>query len=155
MVVMKKTKFILGFVGGVSLLFASISLSTLVADNAYADAARGEKVFFESEDAECNSCHKLKGRGGSKKKKEPDLSNIGNQLSRDEIFTKITNPCMRITDGYRDSYEEEVMPRNFVDLLPKQDISDLADFLATMKDTSVDTPKSLVASAEDQEEYCE
>ncbi|MFQ5455779.1 MAG: c-type cytochrome [Nitrospirota bacterium] len=106
---------------------------------------RGDKLFH-SEDVECNNCHKLDGKGGSKKKKEPNLSNIGSHLTAEQIKAKIMDPCNFMATGFKDAYEEEVMPTNFAELLSEEDIESIAAFLATRKDTSVNTPKPIPQS---------
>ena len=56
----------------------------------------GEKFFFGK--GECSSCHMVAGRG---KPIGPDLSNLGNEKTLEEIVSALKDPAADITPGYR------------------------------------------------------
>ncbi|MGP0630456.1 c-type cytochrome [Nitrospina sp. 32_T5] len=62
------------------------------------DAARGEKLFYDSKgNAYCSKCHSIDGKGG---KVGPDLSYVGVSRTRPFILESILNPREVITVGY-------------------------------------------------------
>ena len=52
------------------------------------DVAAGKRIF----DAQCQTCHMVRGSGGSN---GPDLSNIANELTVSEIDETLTDPASR------------------------------------------------------------
>lgn len=69
----------------------------------YADAlyggnrGAGYRYFNRNETGQCIRCHAVGGQGGSV---GPDLSNIGNVLSREEILQALLEPSARLSPGY-------------------------------------------------------
>ncbi len=59
------------------------------------DAAAGESFFFGK--GQCASCHMISGAGAAI---GPDLSNVGREMTGDEIQAKLMNPNSRIALGY-------------------------------------------------------
>src|SRR6266550_3137229 len=59
------------------------------------DAAAGESFFFGK--GQCASCHMISGAGAAI---GPDLSNVGREMTVDEIQAKLVNPNLRIAPGY-------------------------------------------------------
>jgi quinoprotein glucose dehydrogenase len=57
----------------------------------------GRRFFLTSSAAECVRCHSLGGQGGEV---GPNLSNIGNTLSREQILQALVEPSARIAPGY-------------------------------------------------------
>jgi mono/diheme cytochrome c family protein len=90
---------------------------------------------------ECYNCHKLKGEGG--KKRGPELDNIGTYLTVDEIKRKITDPKSFMAEGFEKEWEKGRMPDKFKDLMEPNEIMALASWLATFKNTSVNTPRPI------------
>lgn len=90
---------------------------------------------------ECYNCHKLRGEGG--KKRGPELDNIGNLLSADEIKQKILDPKSWMAEGFEKEYEKGKMPDKYKDLMEEKDVEALAAWLVTFKDASVNTPKPI------------
>jgi len=90
---------------------------------------------------ECYNCHKLRGEGG--KKRGPELDNIGNLLSADEIKQKILDPKSFMAEGFEKEYEKGKMPDKYKDLMEEKDVVALASWLVTFKNTSVNTPKPI------------
>jgi cytochrome c553 len=90
---------------------------------------------------ECYNCHKLKGEGG--KKRGPELDNIGNLLTADDIKQKILDPKSWMTEGFEKDYEKGKMPDKYKDLMEDKDVVALATWLSTFKNTSVNTPKPI------------
>ncbi|MBX3236618.1 MAG: cytochrome c [Nitrospiraceae bacterium] len=90
---------------------------------------------------ECYNCHKLKGEGG--KKRGPELDNLGNLLSADEIARKILDPKSYKAEGFDQEYEKGKMPDKYKDLMEPKDVQALAAWLATFKNASVNTPKPI------------
>jgi cytochrome c553 len=88
---------------------------------------------------ECYNCHKLKGEGG--KKRGPELDNIGNLLTADDIKQKILDPKSWMAEGFEKEYEKGKMPDKYKDLMEEKDVEALAAWLVTFKNTSVNTPK--------------
>lgn len=60
------------------------------------NAAKGEKVFFQTETA-CGSCHQIKGLGTEV---GPALSEIGDKLGREALLESILEPSAGISFGY-------------------------------------------------------
>lgn len=90
---------------------------------------------------ECYNCHKLKGEGG--KKRGPELDNIGNLLTVDDIKQKILDPKSWMAEGFEKEYEKGKMPDKYKDLMEEKDVVALAAWLGTFKNTSVNTPKPI------------
>jgi mono/diheme cytochrome c family protein len=90
---------------------------------------------------ECYNCHKLKGEGG--KKRGPELDNIGSYLTVDEIKQKIMDPKSIMAEGFEKEWEKGKMPDKFKDVMEPNDITALATWLSTFKNTSVNTPKPI------------
>ena len=59
------------------------------------DATAGESFFFGK--GQCASCHMISGAGAAI---GPDLSNVGREMTGDEIQAKLVNPNSRIAPGY-------------------------------------------------------
>lgn len=90
---------------------------------------------------ECYNCHKLKGEGG--KKRGPELDNIGSYLTADQIKEKILDPKTWMAEGFEKEYEKKKMPDKYKDLMEEKDVVVLATWLASFKNTSVNTPKPI------------
>ncbi len=90
---------------------------------------------------ECYNCHKLKGEGG--KKRGPELDNIGNLMSVEDIKEKIIDPKSWMSEGYEKDYKKGKMPDKYKDLMEDEDILALAMWLGTFKNTAVNTPKPI------------
>ncbi len=90
---------------------------------------------------ECYNCHKLRGEGG--KKRGPELDNIGNLLSTDDIRQKILDPQSWMAEGFEKEYEKKKMPDKYKDLMEPKDVEALAAWLSTFKNTAVNTPKPI------------
>jgi mono/diheme cytochrome c family protein len=87
---------------------------------------------------ECYNCHKLRGDGG--KKRGPELDNIGSHLTVDQIKQKIMDPKSYMATGFEKEWEKGRMPDKFKDVMSDADITALATWLHTFKNTAVDTP---------------
>jgi putative heme-binding domain-containing protein len=57
------------------------------------DAAAGERLFFHAKGPQCFVCHRVNGRGGFV---GPDLSTIGNTLTREKLAESILDPSREI-----------------------------------------------------------
>jgi len=90
---------------------------------------------------ECYNCHKLKGEGG--KKRGPELDNIGSYLTIDEIKRKIMDPKSFMAEGFEKDWEKGKMPDKFKDVMEPNDITAIATWLSTFKNTSVNTPRPI------------
>jgi mono/diheme cytochrome c family protein len=109
-----------------------------------ASAATGDFMKLGEEQwqlQECYNCHKLKGEGG--KKRGPELDNIGSYLTIDEIKRKIMDPKSIMAEGFEKDYEKGKMPDKFKDVMEPADITALATWLSTFKNTSVNTPRPI------------
>ena len=83
----------------------------------------------------------LNGEGG--KKRGPELDNIGNLLSAEEIAIKILDPKSYKAEGFEKEYEKGKMPDKYKDLMEHKDVQALAGWLASYKNASVNTPKPI------------
>jgi hypothetical protein len=90
---------------------------------------------------ECYNCHKLKGEGG--KKRGPELDNIGNLMTVDDIKSKILDPKSWMAEGFEKEYEKGKMPDKYKDLMEEKDVQVLALWLSGFKNSSVSTPKPI------------
>ena len=100
--------------------------------------ARGKEQW---ELQECYNCHKLYGQGG--KKRGPEMDNIGNLMTPEQLKEKIIDPKSWKAEGFDKDYKKGKMPDKYKDLMFPQEIDALVAFLATLKDPSVDTPKPI------------
>src|SRR3989441_6362668 len=79
------------------------SLNSQAAEsNVPGNPAAGERFFFGK--GECGSCHMVSGRG---QPIGPDLSNLGDERTVDEIQSALKNPSADITPGYELVRSEE------------------------------------------------
>ncbi len=90
---------------------------------------------------ECYNCHKLFGSGG--KKRGPVLDNIGSLMTPEALRDKILNPKSWMAEGFDKQYKKGKMPDKYRDLMFEEEIVALVAFLASLKDTSVETPKPI------------
>lgn len=90
---------------------------------------------------ECYNCHKLFGEGG--KKRGPELDNIANLMTPDEIRQKVLDPQSWMAEGFEKEYEKKKMPDKYKELMEEKDVNALVAFLATLKNPSVNTPKPI------------
>ncbi|ODS78086.1 MAG: heme-binding protein [Cytophagaceae bacterium SCN 52-12] len=78
--------------------FAQTGDSDSYADLEYGgNGARGRQYFFNNSAGECVRCHVINGQGGEV---GPDLSNIGNTLSREQLVQALVSPSARLAPGY-------------------------------------------------------
>jgi len=107
-------------------------------------AAKGDIVAMGKEQwelQECYNCHKLFGQGG--KKRGPKMDNIGNLMTPEQLKEKILDPKSWMAEGFDKQYKKGKMPDKYKDLMFEDEIDALVAFLATLKDSSVDTPKPI------------
>ena len=107
-------------------------------------AASGDIIALGKEQwelQECYNCHKLFGQGG--KKRGPVLDNIGNLMTPEALREKILNPKSWMAEGFDKQYKKGKMPDKYRDLMFEEEIVALVAFLASLKDTSVETPKPI------------
>ena len=107
-------------------------------------AASGDLVALGREQwdlQECYNCHKLFGQGG--KKRGPILDNIGNLMTPEQLREKILYPKSWMAEGFDKQYKKGKMPDKYKDLMFDEEVDALVAFLATLKDTSVNTPKPI------------
>ncbi|UCE62852.1 MAG: cytochrome c [Nitrospirota bacterium] len=107
-------------------------------------AASGDLVALGREQwdlQECYNCHKLFGLGG--KKRGPILDNIGNLMTPEQLREKILDPKSWKAEGFDKQYKKGKMPDKYKDLMFDEEIDALVAFLASLKDTSVNTPKPI------------
>ena len=90
---------------------------------------------------ECYNCHKLFGAGG--KKRGPVLDNIGSLMTPEALREKLLNPKSWMAEGFEKQYKKGKMPDKYRDLMFEEEIVALVAFLASLKDTSVETPKPI------------
>lgn len=115
--------------------------ATADAGSAVPAAASGDLVAKGKEQwelQECYNCHKLFGQGG--KKRGPELDNIGNLMTPEQLRQKILDPKSWMAEGFEKQYEKGKMPNKYKELMFPEEIDALVAFLATLKDSSVKTP---------------
>lgn len=88
---------------------------------------------------ECYNCHKLYGQGG--KKRGPEMDNIGNLMTPEEMRQKILDPRSWMAEGFEKEYEKKKMPDKYKELMEDKEIDALVAFLSSLKNPSVNTPK--------------
>ena len=116
----------------------------VVEEKAAPTAAAGDLVALGKEQwdlQECYNCHKLFGQGG--KKRGPEMDNIGNLMTPEQLKQKILDPKSWKAEGFDKQYKKGKMPDKYKDLMFDEEIDALVAFLATLKDTSVNTPKPI------------
>ncbi len=91
---------------------------------------------------ECYNCHKLGGKGGTKKR-GPHMDNLGNMLTKEQIKQKIFEPMLFYAEGFEKEYKKGLMPKKYKELMTDGELEVLVTYLATLKDTSVKTPKPI------------
>ncbi|MCP9472848.1 MAG: cytochrome c [Nitrospira sp.] len=114
------------------------------ATSASANADSGDLMKIGEEQwqlQECYNCHKLRGEGG--KKRGPELDNIGSYLTVEEIKQKIIDPKSFMAEGFEKEWEKGRMPDKFKDVMSDGEITALASWLYTFKNTAVATPKPI------------
>jgi hypothetical protein len=107
-------------------------------------AATGDLVALGKEQwnlQECYNCHKLFGEGG--KKRGPEMDNIGNLLTAEQLKQKILDPQSWMAEGFEKEYEKKKMPDKYKELMEDKEIDALVVFLTTLKNPSVNTPKPI------------
>ena len=98
---------------------------------------RGRQVFAENAEVGCTRCHSLDGvtPKGVLNPAGPDLSSVGNQLSREQLRESIVDPAATISEGFEIRDEAgntlpiSVMPATFGSQLTEEEIEDLCAFL--------------------------
>lgn len=98
---------------------------------------RGQEVY---ELYECYNCHKIGGKG-SVKKRGPVLDNIGSFLTVEDFKRKIFDPTYLYAEGFEKEHKKGRMPNKYKDLMTDEEVTALATYLSTLKDSSVETPK--------------
>jgi outer membrane murein-binding lipoprotein Lpp len=109
-----------------------------------ASAVAGDLVALGKEQwnlQECYNCHKLFGEGG--KKRGPEMDNIGNLLTAEQLKQKILDPQSWMAEGFEKEYEKKKMPDKYKELMEDKEVDALVVFLTTLKNPSVNTPKPI------------
>jgi mono/diheme cytochrome c family protein len=130
--------------GGRAVKESPVAESPVAESPVVSKAATGDVMRLGEEQwqlQECYNCHKLKGEGG--KKRGPELDNIGSYLTVDEIKQKIMDPKSIMAEGFEKEWEKGKMPDKFKDVMEPNDITALATWLSTFKNTSVNTPRPI------------
>jgi hypothetical protein len=71
------------------------------------------------------------------------MDNNGNVMNPEEKKEKILNPKSCMAEGYEKEYEKKKMTDKYKELMEDKDIDALVAFLSTLKNPSVNTPKSV------------
>jgi putative heme-binding domain-containing protein len=61
------------------------------------DVRRARRYFMENSTVQCARCHAIRGAGGIV---GPELTNIGDKLSREELLRALIEPSARLSPGY-------------------------------------------------------
>jgi mono/diheme cytochrome c family protein len=110
-----------------------------------APSAAGDLVALGKEQydlQECYNCHKIGGKGGLKKR-GPHLDNVGNLMKAEELKEKILNPRSYMAEGFEKEFNKKLMPDKYKELMTDQEIDQVVAYLATLKDSAVETPKPI------------
>ena len=94
------------------------------------NASAGARIFYRHEAAQCPRCHAIGGRGGDV---GPDLQNVGERLSREELLQSLVDPGARIAEGYGDADAASAMPPMGL-ILSRRQIRDMVEFLAELQE---------------------
>ena len=62
-------------------------------------------------------------------------------LTKDQIKQKIFEPTSFYAEGFEKEYKKGLMPKKYKELMTDGELEVLVTYLATLKDTSVKTPK--------------
>ncbi len=94
---------------------------------------------------ECYNCHVVSGKGltSKKKKRGPNLDNVGNLMTAEQLKEKILYPKSWMAEGYEKQYKKGKMPNKYRDLMFDEEVEALVAFLVTLKDPLADTPKAI------------
>jgi mono/diheme cytochrome c family protein len=99
--------------------------------------AQGKEVY---DLYECYNCHKIGGKGGTKKR-GPKLDNIGNVVKGEDLKRKIFDPKVFVAEGFEKEHKKGIMPDNYSEIMDESELDALVAYLMTLKDAKVDTPK--------------
>ena len=116
---------------------STISVQPSTASGAVDIIARGMEVYDLHE---CYNCHKIGGKG-SVKKRGPVLDNIGSYLTPDDIKKKVFDPGYLYAEGFEKEHKKKQMPDKYKELMTDEEVSALAAYLASLKNTAIETPK--------------
>ncbi|MCH2111989.1 MAG: ThuA domain-containing protein, partial [Planctomycetes bacterium] len=102
---------------------------------------RGKEVFFENVGASCQRCHWIQGvsTGEAPIEVGPELSSIGLLLTQEELQKSILEPASSIAPGFeiRDASGKALpvsaMTPSLAHLLSEAEISDVVEFLTSLK----------------------
>lgn len=112
---------------------AALPADSVVAQYAEAleggDPAAGGRIYFGHAAAQCTRCHAIGGRGGDV---GPDLQNVGERMTREEILQSLVEPGAVIAEGYGDADAASAMPPMGL-VLTRREIRDVVAFLATLR----------------------
>jgi putative membrane-bound dehydrogenase-like protein len=111
-----------------------------------ADAARGEKIFFQSSAAQCKNCHVVEGVGTAL---GPDLSQIGKKYERAALLETILDPSKAIAPEYAAYIMETAAGQVYAGFLVEK--SEQQVVLRDAKNQLVRVPASEVAALEPQQ----
>jgi len=89
---------------------------------------------------ECYNCHKIGGKGGTKKR-GPKLDNIGNLVSAEDMTKKIWEPKTFYAKGFEKEHKKGLMPDNYSEIMDQIELDALVIYLMTLKDARVKTPE--------------
>ncbi|HIA13889.1 MAG TPA: c-type cytochrome [Nitrospirales bacterium] len=110
---------------------------------------RGEEVY---QLYECYNCHKIGGKGGTKKR-GPELGNLGNILTQNQIITKVTSTKRDpyfYAEGFEKEHKKGLMPDKYRELMTDEELETLAAYLMTLKNPAFKTPKPIFLKDEVQ-----
>ncbi len=110
---------------------------------------RGEEVY---QLYECYNCHKIGGKGGTKKR-GPELGNIGNLLTPKQIIKKVTSSKADpyfYAEGFEKEHKKGLMPDKYRELMTDEELETLAAYLMTLNNPALKTPKPIFLKDEVQ-----
>lgn len=103
------------------------------------DAELGKKIFFERQDVQCLRCHQVNRNGGVV---GPDLTGVGQRLSREELMESMLLPNNRITKGFENLVIKMQGGATHVGLLKREDAEHI--YIESPDDGPLKIPKAEV-----------
>jgi sulfur-oxidizing protein SoxX len=125
-----------------TLIFVSIAGISSAGNNNVGDSARGEKIVKDMRKASCLICHKISSFVNEKDMGEigPDLSNIGDRLSKNDLMLRIIDARLLNPDTIMPPYFSlsnlNAVGQQYVDktIYTEQELNDVVEFLSGLRE---------------------
>ena len=111
------------------------------------DALRGKTLFFGQSTLQCKTCHRIGNEGG---RVGPDLSAIGQKLTREQILESLAEPSKAIAQEYRTQLFETTNGRTFTGVVVSKTDKEVVIRDAQDKETRIATDEIEHTAAQPQ-----